>query len=39
MNVSIDLALEGDIEEMVALDTLVIGNASRHNLISQIVQE
>jgi ribosomal protein S18 acetylase RimI-like enzyme len=39
MDMLIDLALECDIEEMIALDALVIGNSSRRNLITQAVRE
>lgn len=35
----IDVAQEIDIEEMVALDALVIGSSSRRNLISQTVKK
>jgi ribosomal protein S18 acetylase RimI-like enzyme len=35
----IDVAQEIDIDEMVALDTLVIGNSSRRNLITQTVKQ
>ncbi len=34
----IDIAREIDIDEMVALDALVIGNSSRRNLITQTVK-
>ena len=39
MDTLIDLALERDIEEMIALDALVIGKSSRRNLITQAVRE
>jgi ribosomal protein S18 acetylase RimI-like enzyme len=39
MDTSIDLALEREIEEMIALDALVIGNSSRRNLMTQAVRE
>jgi ribosomal protein S18 acetylase RimI-like enzyme len=35
----IDVAQEIDIDEMVALDALVIGNSSRRNLITQTVKQ
>jgi len=35
----IDVAREIDIDEMVALDTLVSGNSSRRNLITQTVKQ
>ena len=35
----IDVAREIDIDEMVALDALVIGNSSRRNLITQTVKQ
>ncbi len=35
----IDVAQESDLDEMMALDALVIGNSSRGNLITQIVKQ